>query len=77
MELVNTCCDKCGVVSVNENMDEDIISFSASFGYPSERDQERVDFDLCDKCLMDILDSNGVKYKYSKYDENERKNNVL
>lgn len=53
-ELKRIICNKCGEVSDVDytNTDQEFI---LSFGYGSEYDMQNWKFDLCEKCLMKII----------------------
>jgi hypothetical protein len=66
-ELVGIKCDRCG--SSFEELSTsgpDIASFSHTFGYTSRRDGDKITFDLCEECLMRILDGTNVQYQYEE-----------
>ncbi len=57
-------CDKCGQEEEIGKLDtEYVIEFSHTFGYGSEHDFDKINFDLCEKCLFNLLSENGIKYR--------------
>ena len=60
---ISATCNKCGNSKVLEGKDEynrqwkleKFQSFLISFGYGSKFDMEDWEFDLCEKCLVDIV----------------------
>ena len=62
--LVKTTCDRCGKVKKEGDWHTpDLLSFRQSFGYGSDYDQDEISFDLCEKCLFEMLKDSGVKYR--------------
>jgi protein-arginine kinase activator protein McsA len=66
-ELVETKCDRCGSSFEEFNTSgPDIASFEHTFGYTSRRDGDKITFDLCEECLMRILEGTNVQYQYEE-----------
>lgn len=56
--IVEITCNKCGLASTEDNYGFDKFQeFSTSFGYGSRYDGEHWRFDLCDKCLTELVKS--------------------
>ncbi len=71
VELVQ--CDKCNAVEKYHDFDgSDVASFKYQFGYLSKegRDQSTIEFDLCDECLIDLLDKANIRYRITRGDIN-------
>jgi len=67
-EVVEIVCDRCGAKENTKDMTgTDVASFQHTFGYLSKRDTDKINFDLCENCLIEILDKSGVKYSYIEY----------
>ena len=63
-ELSGLECDKCGAKEIIYELGTSYVAeFTHRFGYGSEHDQKKLDFDLCDKCLFELLNENEVKYR--------------
>jgi len=59
-------CDRCGVESAafEGQPIADIAHFTHTFGYYAEElDNSEIEFDLCSKCLMEILKNENVRYR--------------
>lgn len=57
-------CDGCRARSERYNIHgPDIANFSYTFGFPSPQDGTRIEFDLCEECLMQILKEAEVEFR--------------
>lgn len=57
-------CDKCKAKEIIYELGTDYVAeFSHRFGYGSKHDMKKLDFDLCEKCLFEMLKENDVKYR--------------
>ena len=66
-ETIGLKCDRCNKVETFYELgDVDIASFKHSFGWLSQRDGDEVSFELCEKCLMDILESQKINYRIKR-----------
>ena len=66
-ETIGLKCDRCNSVETFYELgDVDIASFKHSFGWLSQRDGDEVSFELCEKCLMDILESQKIDYRIKR-----------
>jgi hypothetical protein len=55
---IKRICNRCGLeISSDKDEAENIQSFEISFGYFSNHDTESWHFDLCDKCIEEIVKS--------------------
>ena len=63
-ELVSISCDLCSAVTTKESFFTQpyIIEFEHEFGYGSEHDQGTLKFDLCEGCLLGLLEKNNINY---------------
>ncbi|MCM2532155.1 hypothetical protein NDK43_06805 [Neobacillus pocheonensis] len=73
-ELKSVSCNKCGIKHVfrgedheREWQDNMFQSFKLSFGYGSKFDEEQWKFDLCEGCLIELV--NSFVYKPEGYGE--------
>ena len=53
-------CDKCQTTSTDLG---NFIQVNHDFGYGSDHDTENLSFDLCEKCIFDILNGESVSYR--------------
>ncbi|WP_251552389.1 hypothetical protein [Neobacillus muris] len=67
-ELKSVTCNKCGKTKKITSEDyqkeweaAEFQSFSCSFGYGSKFDMEEWNFDLCEDCLEEIVNSFKIK----------------
>jgi NMD protein affecting ribosome stability and mRNA decay len=56
---VQITCDRCKAVLEDY---EQPVKIRHSFGYGTEYDQSRVEFELCEKCLIEILKKEQIDY---------------
>jgi len=58
-ELVMVECNKCGKMGwVDDDLALNLFhSFATTFHYGSPHDMERWDFDLCEKCLLEFINT--------------------
>lgn len=54
-KLISIICNKCGEVSEEIDYINTNQEFNLSFGYGSDYDTQNWQFDLCEKCLMEIV----------------------
>ena len=52
LEAKKVICNKCGkeIVVENGRLSEDMLQGEKRWGYPSEKDNEVHEFDLCEQC---------------------------
>lgn len=63
-EVVLVACDRCGATEPVKSFDGvDVASFKHTFGFLSKKDGSKVEFDLCEKCLDEILDKEKIDYR--------------
>ena len=56
-------CDKCKATEEIGKLNTDyVIEFNHNFGYGSSHDLQTLKFDLCEKCLFDILRKENINY---------------
>ena len=66
-KLVAMVCDKCKAEEVMYELEgTDISSFKHTFGWLSKHDGTQISFDLCEDCLMLILNDSGVDYRLKR-----------
>ena len=65
-------CNKCGrkikVVSNHENISEDYLSINYRFGYGSLLDGKHWQFDLCELCLINYVNTFKIKVTEKNYE---------
>lgn len=63
-KLASITCNKCGKTAT-QNLEHDqeymFQSVSLSFGYTSKFDEEIWNFDICDDCLEQFVDTFAIK----------------
>lgn len=68
-ELTSITCNKCGTKHAFHGEGKDYMchSFEINFGYGSKFDEEGWKFDLCENCLVELV--NSFVYKPEGYRE--------
>jgi len=62
-EVKEIVCDRCSTVMDYQDLSGNYVaSFKHNFGYPSKYDNDEISFDLCEKCLFEMLEAAGVNY---------------
>jgi hypothetical protein len=73
-KLTCDCCGKTDIVYSGKdgfgNGDVYVMSFSHDFGYGSPNDQDTLEFDICEDCLMELF-KDKVKYRIQRRDIGE------
>ena len=60
-------CDCCGdKVKSKDCESKDFITIKHHFGYGSYYDTMKLDVDLCEECLFDMLNDNDVDYRLTE-----------
>ncbi len=63
-ELDTIVCDRCGAKEKMQDLSGTYVaSFRHTFGYLSTKDESRIDFDLCEKCLDEVLTKENINYR--------------
>ena len=65
--IENITCDKCGKVS-EDGFIPYIHTISIDWGYGSKFDTEKWEIDLCENCLVQMLENSKIKIERA-YDE--------
>jgi len=67
-EVIELVCDRCGAKEKRYDMSgTNVASFRHTFGFLSKRDNDEISFELCEKCLMEMLKTFEVNYYYKEY----------
>jgi len=68
VEATSIVCNRCGMsFDCEDDFATNLIhNFDIKFGYGSEHDFEKWDFDLCEKCVEELVDS--FKFKPAKFE---------
>jgi len=54
-EIIAKVCDKCGIEVDEFSLDNEIVSFSHTFGYGTQHDGDCISFDICAKCFFEKI----------------------
>lgn len=69
-------CNKCGLTYDDEKSEHDyeewqwetMFPFKIHFGYSTKHDLENWEFDLCEKCIEEIVSTFKIQPKVENYD---------
>lgn len=62
--LSKLICDRCGNEEIILQLDTSyLIEFDHHFGFGSKYDMEKIEFDICETCLFEVLKKENIKYR--------------